>query len=466
MREGFIANVKYISMQKNLHITIIFISIFIGVTNLVPAQTIIASYYRSWTNLPAPDKLEFNNLTHIIQAFAFPDTVGSVHYLAGVPNQNLIQAAHLANKKILLSFGGQANSDGFGIMTADSIHRRNFINNVVNILSLNNYDGIDIDWEYPSSLQGKQFTVLVTELRQKFDSLKSSWLITLAVPATSYYGQNYQYENMINYVDWFSIMTYGYHGAFSSHSGPIAPLYQSPLDNDGAVSFSVGYMYYTRKIPQNKLLLGIPFFGIRFNTSGLYQPFTGDVPDLSFSDAMDSLQTGGWNYNWDSVSSVPYLQNNSHTGLITFDDTMSVRLKTDYAFSKNLGGVMVWALDQDIINGKEPLLETIENTIKNHIGTSIENEPLKSPYSFILYNNYPNPFNPSTIIKFSMSENTRVKLIIYDVLGRVIETLLNDSFTVGIHSVSFDGSNLPSGIYLYVLSSGTKAISKKMILLK
>jgi chitinase len=453
-------------MQKNLHIIIVFISLLIGITNLVPAQPIVATYYRSWKNLPAPDKVKFNNITHIIQAFAWPDTVGSIHFLVGVPNQNLIQATHSANKKILLSFGGQANSDGFGVMTSDSVYRRNFITNVSNILSLYNYDGIDIDWEYPSNLQGKQLTVLVTELRQAFNSINSSWLITLAVPPTSYYGQNYQYENMIKYVDWFAIMTYGYHGSFSGHSGHNAPLYQSPLDNDGAVSYSVGYMYFTRKVPQNKLLLGIPFFGMRFNSAGLYQSFKGSVPDLDFVEVMDTLQSGGWSYNWDTVSSVPYLQNNGRTGLITFDDTMSVRLKTEYSFSKNLGGVMVWALDQDMIDGKEPLLGSIGSTIRQHSITSTKNESPLSTASFNLYNNYPNPFNPSTIIKFYLNEITRVKLIIYDVLGREIETLLNDTHSVGIHSVEFDGSKLPSGIYFYVLSTDTKTMCKKMILLK
>lgn len=453
-------------MQKNLYIIVVFISFLFGAAQFISAQSIVAAYYRSWTNLPPPDKIEFNNLTHIIQAFAFPDTDGSIQYLSGVPNQALIQAAHVANKKILLSFGGMGLSDGFGVMTADSVYRKNFINNVVNILSINNYDGIDIDWEYPSNLQGIQLTVLVSELRQKFDSLNNPWLITLAVPPTSYYGQNFQYENMIKYVDWFSILTYGYHGAFSSHSGPNAPLYQSPLDNDGAVSFSVGYMYYTRKIPQSKLLLGIPFYGIQFNTAGLYKPFSGAVPELGFSEIMDTIQSGGWNYYWDSVSSVPYLQNINNTSLISFDDTMSVRLKTEYSFSKNLGGIMVWALDHDIINGKEPLLESIANTIKNHTGTSVENDSLNVPASFNLYDNYPNPFNPSTIIKFSLSKITRVKLIIYDVMGREIETLLNNSFSIGIHSVSFDGSKFPSGIYFYVLSSDAGTISKKMVLLK
>jgi|ERR1035437_673295 chitinase len=453
-------------MQKNLHIIIILISILTGISNLVLAQPIAACYYRSWISLPAPDKIEFNNLTHIIQAFAWPDTDGSISLSKGVPNQALIQAVHSANKKILLSFGGLGNSVGFGVMTSDSIYRRNFINNVVNILSGNNYDGIDIDWEYPSNQQGGQLTVLVKELRQKFNSVNTCWLITLAVPPTSFYGQNYQYENMINYVDWFSIMTYGYHGAFTGHSGHNAPLYQSLQDNDGAVSYSVGYMYFTRKVPQNKLLLGIPFFGIGFNTAGLYQPFTGSVPDLSFTQATDTLRTGGWNYKWDTVSAVPYLQNSSHPGLITFDDTMSVRLKTEYSFSKNLGGIMVWALDQDMIDNGQPLLETIGNTIRNHGSTGIENGTPSGPALFNLYNNYPNPFNPSTIIKFSLSEYSGVKLIIYDVLGRVIEILLNGSFTTGIHSIIFDGSKFPAGIYFYVLSTDTKSICKKMILLK
>lgn len=451
-------------MYKRLYIISLFF-FFIGINNLVPAQTIVAGYYRSWVNLPAPDKIEFNNLTHIIQAFAYPDTQGRLGFFAGVPNSALIQAVHAANKKILLSFGGQTNSDGFGVMTSDSTYRSNFINNVVTVLSENNYDGIDIDWEYPSKQEGIQLNVLVKELRQKFDSINTSWLITLAVPATSYYGQNFQYESMNSNVDWYSIMTYGYHGSFTNHSGHFAPLNQSPLDADGCVAFSTGYMYYTRKIPTNKLLLGIPFFGIKFNTSGLYKTYTGDIPDLSYSQVIDTFQSGGWNYIWDNVSAVPYLQDTGHTRLISFDDTMSVRMKTEYFFSKNLGGIMVWALDQDMINNSQPLLESIGSTIRNHT-TGIENVRPTPPIVFNLYDNYPNPFNPSTIIKFSLSENSAVKLIVYDVLGREIKALLNGILSAGTHSVTFDGSNIPSGIYLYILSAGRESMSKKMILLK
>jgi chitinase len=411
--------------------------------------------------------MEFNNLTHVIEAFAWPDTNGSLSFFPDVPNQALIQAVHAANKKILLSFGGESSSNGFAVLTADSIHRKNFINNVVTILTVNHYDGIDIDWEYPANLQQSgQLTTLIKELRQKFDSINTPLLITMAAPASSFYGQIYQYEIMANYIDWFSIMTYSYHGAWSNHSGHNAPLYPTMQDNDGSVAASVGYMYFTRKVPQNKLLLGIPFYGMEFNAAGLYKSYTGSVSDLNYSDAIDSLHKGGWNYTWDSVCAVPYLQNNTHTGLITFEDTMSVRLKTEYSFSKNLGGVMIWALDQDMIDNFQPLLESIGKTVRNHQSTEVNDEKLSGPCTFNLYNNYPNPFNPSTIIKFSLSESSLVKLIIYDVLGREIEILVDNSLPAGFHSVNFNASNFPSGIYFYVLRIGTDSMCKKMILIK
>ena len=91
---------------------------------------------------------------------------------------------------------------------------------------------------------------------------------------------------------------------------------------------------------------------------------------------------------------------------------------------------------------------------------------------FILYQNYPNPFNPETKIKFSIPQFTSggeqvVKLVIYDALGRDVANLINNKLKPATYEVSFDGTNLPSGIYFYNLSvDGTCLTSKKMILLK
>ena len=85
---------------------------------------------------------------------------------------------------------------------------------------------------------------------------------------------------------------------------------------------------------------------------------------------------------------------------------------------------------------------------------------------FSLQQNYPNPFNPLTVIQYSIPHFSFVKLIVYDELGRVVQTLAEGSRTAGYHKEYFDASGLASGIYYYRLSSGNFVESKKMILLR
>ncbi len=85
---------------------------------------------------------------------------------------------------------------------------------------------------------------------------------------------------------------------------------------------------------------------------------------------------------------------------------------------------------------------------------------------FILQQNYPNPFNPSTVISYEMPRSAFVNLTIYDIPGRRVETLVDERENAGSHSVTFDGANLPSGVYFYRLEAGTFAETKKLMLLK
>ncbi len=96
---------------------------------------------------------------------------------------------------------------------------------------------------------------------------------------------------------------------------------------------------------------------------------------------------------------------------------------------------------------------------------SIKTNPLIS-YKTQIDQNYPNPFNPSTIINYTLKEKEHVSLVVYDILGKEIARLVNGIQTEGEHSVSFDGSNLPSGIYVYRLMGTNFNISKKMLLIK
>lgn len=88
------------------------------------------------------------------------------------------------------------------------------------------------------------------------------------------------------------------------------------------------------------------------------------------------------------------------------------------------------------------------------------------PAEFALYQNYPNPFNPATTINYELTGSSNVKLSIYDITSREIKMLVNEKQIAGKHSVSFDASNLASGIYIYKLKTDSFEQSRKMILLR
>jgi hypothetical protein len=97
--------------------------------------------------------------------------------------------------------------------------------------------------------------------------------------------------------------------------------------------------------------------------------------------------------------------------------------------------------------------------------SSIANDNSK-PHDFILSQNFPNPFNPTTTIFYQIINPGKVVLNVYDLLGRKIRTLLDEYKSPGYFSVSFNAENLSSGIYFYQLESGDKIAVKKMLLLK
>lgn len=86
--------------------------------------------------------------------------------------------------------------------------------------------------------------------------------------------------------------------------------------------------------------------------------------------------------------------------------------------------------------------------------------------SFNLYPNYPNPFNPSTTISFTLSNASRVSLLIYDIHGREVESLIEGIQPAGSHSIEWNASNLASGVYFYRLTADEFVQTRKMILIK
>ena len=101
--------------------------------------------------------------------------------------------------------------------------------------------------------------------------------------------------------------------------------------------------------------------------------------------------------------------------------------------------------------------------------TDVKEETL--PGEFALQQNYPNPFNPSTTIRYSIPGNVvetlhATSLRVFDILGNVVATLVNENKAAGNYEVKFNASNLSSGIYFYKLQSGSFAQTKKFILIK
>lgn len=88
------------------------------------------------------------------------------------------------------------------------------------------------------------------------------------------------------------------------------------------------------------------------------------------------------------------------------------------------------------------------------------------PNEYNLMQNYPNPFNPTTTINYSLQMSSVTTLKVYDVLGREVKTLVNERQTAGLHSVTFNAEDLPSGVYFYRLTAGSFVDTKKLLLLK
>ena len=87
--------------------------------------------------------------------------------------------------------------------------------------------------------------------------------------------------------------------------------------------------------------------------------------------------------------------------------------------------------------------------------------PPSIPLDYILYQNYPNPFNPSTTIRFSIPDKSTVTLKVYDMLGNEISTLVNEDKYRGIYNVTFNGTNLASGVYFYQLRAVNPSTSQE-----
>jgi hypothetical protein len=144
------------------------------------------------------------------------------------------------------------------------------------------------------------------------------------------------------------------------------------------------------------------------------------------------------------------------TSVQTFTDSVSINT-TDQAkiefYLGSSGTVQVWIDSVSIIESSSATTGVVERGDQK-------------PEAFALQQNYPNPFNPTTTIKYELPVNDVMTLNVFDLLGRKVMTLVEGRQTAGSHSVTFDGSKLPSGVYFYRLTAGGFTPVRKMLMIK
>ncbi|KAM7344037.1 chitinase 8 isoform 1-T2 [Cochliomyia hominivorax] len=314
--------------------------------------------------------------------------------------QNLkLKNSHL---KLLLSVGGwNAGSHNFSVVAADSQKRKTFLNSIIDFLQTYNFDGLDIDWEYPNerhNLENNDKENLIVWLKELKEGFKTyGFLLTAALKAVGYGAEKtYNITEMIKYLDFINIMSYALNGIWSTGVGMNAPFYAGLSDiSDRAKqrNFDAIAKYWIAKgVPREKIIMGIPFYGRSFTLAnpsnhsvgaphtgaGIGGPYTKQSGILAYNELCQKFQEEKslWHMEWESKQMVPYAYYDKQW--ITYDDNRSIALKVDYVSKKNLGGVMIWTVELDDFRGvcegkRYPLLSIINEGLLRNDKRNIKN---------------------------------------------------------------------------------------------
>jgi len=309
--------------------------------------------------------------------------------------------------KTMLAIGGwNEGSRRFSPLVADRDRRQVFIKSAIRFLRQYNFDGIDLDWEYPTQRAGGRpqdrdnYATFIEEMREAFQTeadqtKKERLLISMAVPASlEYAGKGYAIERLNNALDFFNLLTYDYHAAQEPAVNHHSPLYRpddwseydfrKDLNIDATVRF-----YLDNGAQRDKLVLGIPTYGRSYT---LANPDVHEIGSPATAPGLkgDGTKENGYlayyeicnrilNDGWDLVTQYPgFMGPYAHLDdqWVGFDDVDAVVEKAFYVAEEELGGIMFWTIDNDDFRGTcgktpYPLIESAKQAMFS-IKTSIK----------------------------------------------------------------------------------------------
>jgi len=316
-----------------------------------------------------PAKINYDLYTHLCHAFIVAKKDGKLIPQDNVPSRQLTTEAHQAGVKVLLSLGGWGWDANFAAMSLDPTAEDRYVDAVVRLVDEFDYDGIDLDWEYPdTNIEIVGFERLTRKFRKQLDALESRkhrpMLTTMAAAAHPKTLEWLINEFLLETMDWVNVMTYDYYGSWATCAGHHSPLFvssQMPLRDQLSTASSIKYLL-DRKLPPDRIALGIPLYGRAFGVDEPYADTAGapkpSRESYNYKQIASLLKDSGWIRQWDGETKNPWLIARDGSEIVGYDDAESVAIKTRWAVDQGLRGVFFWQVDADRLpDGTNPLQE-------------------------------------------------------------------------------------------------------------
>ncbi len=308
-----------------------------------PSKTVFG-YLPDWQYLSTRNQLQYDLLTHIA-AFDFTVTAnGTIYTPSYWPWTDVINAAHANGVKMILT-AVNFNADDIHQLLTNSTAKQNFFDNLKNMLNQYHMDGVNIDFEgLHTEDRGTLLNNFMADLSSSIKNAIPAAEISFAGPAVNWGG--WDLAGLAEACDYIFIMGYSFAGKWSTYTTANAPLTGGNYNITNTVT--VQYASVTNSHPE-KLILGVPYYGHRWKTSGSYAgaPITSFEESTRFTQAEKEAQNYG--RIWDVSSQTPWYRYQIGTQWyqVWFDDAKSLALKYDLADQKQLKGVGMWALGYD-----------------------------------------------------------------------------------------------------------------------